>query len=108
LQKRAFHSVTRSLGRLEDQRDLPVPALMDMLEEQSHELGREVLGAHGPLPRPALSCARVLNLIDEGDLVLLQKKLWLDHSHAWVLDNDHEGDVARRHDGSCCVIYIFN
>jgi len=85
-----------SLGywSLEDQRDLPVPALMDMLEEQGHELWREVLGAHGPLPRPALLCMCVLHLVDEGDLVLLQKKLWLDHAHAWVLDDNHEGDVT--------------
>jgi len=85
---------------------------MDMLEEQGHELWREVLGAHGPLPRPAICCARVLDLIDEGDLVLLQKKLGrllqqrLDAAHAWVLDNDHEGDVASRHVGSCCGYYL--
>jgi len=28
-----------------------------MLEDKDHELGREVLGAHGALPRPALLCA---------------------------------------------------
>jgi len=33
-----------------------------------------------------------LHLVDEGDLVLLQEMLRLNHAHARVLDDDREGD----------------